>query len=142
MYGAYEVETFVRNGKEVPRSAMDKARWDKVAIQSRLGATGSGSLHVRQLDDYPGRSFQFRLDLKHDPAKKELLLTRAGGRDPRTLTYIMQDADHLELSGTLQQGAVQMRLRRLDLSQFRLTKQRLHLMQPNAPGKPDWATGW
>jgi hypothetical protein len=135
MAGAYDVETFIRNGQEVPLAAKDRSRWEKVIIDNASG----GALNVRQLDSEPSRSFQFRLRLEHDAAKKLLLTTRPSNNQRMTLAYAIPDPEHLELSGTLQQGNVWMRLRKIDVSQFRLTKRRLHLVQPNALGKPDWA---
>ena len=108
LYGLYEVETFVRNGAELPPLTTDVTRWRKFVVQF------PGNLALRMMDDSP-RFYQ----MKVDEAQNRITLS-AGTREAGALTYSRPDADHLTLQGTLHDQKVDIRMRKIDASKFLL----------------------
>jgi hypothetical protein len=111
LYGAYNVETFTRNGLEL---GTDKTRWRKIVLESPTGAT------VRTMDDTV-----INFGAKYDAAKQILALTQMKTQ-PSTLAWTTPDADHVVLSGKLGQNTVAIILRRIDPKSFLLLNRGYH----------------
>jgi uncharacterized membrane protein YphA (DoxX/SURF4 family) len=116
IYGLYEVETFARNGQELPPLTTDKTRWKKVAIQYPT------YLGIRMMDDSPkGYSAEY------DAAKNTVALTEAANKSNKSvLTYSIPDADHLALAGSLGSDTLTIRLHKVDASKFLLVNRGFH----------------
>jgi len=116
LYGLYDVETFTRNGQELPPLTTDATRWKKVAIQS------SGYLGVRMMDDKP-KGFQ----VDYDEKKSTVALGAPGSKDPKSVfAYSRPDPDHVLLQGALAGDTFSVRLRKIDTSRFLLTNRGFH----------------
>jgi uncharacterized membrane protein YphA (DoxX/SURF4 family) len=117
IYGSFEVEEFVRNGRTVPPLLTDASRW------RRLTALYPQLLSVRWMDDTPHR---YRSE--YVPAKRSVVLSpfEAGKSRQGAFTYAFPDKDHLVLQGTLLADAITVRLRRIDPSRFRLVSRGFH----------------
>ena len=116
--GAFEVETFTRDGREVPPLVGDATRWQRVSFfGNKLG---------RALTmDRSTRVVFFHAD---DLASHTTTLTKRA--DPPvplgTLHYAEQDAATLTLSGTLEGAPVEIRLKKIDTSKMPLLSRGFH----------------
>jgi uncharacterized membrane protein YphA (DoxX/SURF4 family) len=116
LYGIWEVETFTRNGREVPPLVTDTTRW------RRLIADFPGSIAVKTMDDKI-RSYGA------DYSKTGNTLTLFEGADRSKgykLVYTRVDPEHLLLNGTMGGDALSLRLRRVDVSKFLLLNRGFH----------------
>ena len=116
LYGLYDVESFTRNGQELPPLLTEAARWKKVMIQypSYFG--------VRMMDDSPkGYSAEY------DAAKKTVTLSEGADKSRKgVLVYSRPDADHVMLQGSLGADTLSIRLREMDTSRFLLVNRGFH----------------
>jgi hypothetical protein len=104
--GAYEVESFVENGTEVPLSV--ETRWRKVGI-------GRARLVVLRMDDSRDR---YRLE--HDSNKKILALWPDTSAVHDTLGYAWSDSIHVAVTGVFRGDSIQVHLRKMAPSSFLL----------------------
>jgi len=98
-YGIYDVERFVRDGKEVPPLATDSGRW------RTLMASYPALIQIKMMDDVI--SF---FQAKYEAGDSVSLRGAATG----TLMYSRPDADHLMLTGKLGTEALEVKLVRVD----------------------------
>jgi len=110
LHGLYEVESFSRNGAELPPLTTDKTRWSKLIVDGPAGWS------VRLMDESP-----LALATTYDDAAHTVTLTKAG-----SVSYSQPDPNHLLLHGTLNDAAIDIRLRRIDPSQFLLKNRGFH----------------
>jgi uncharacterized membrane protein YphA (DoxX/SURF4 family) len=110
LYGLYEVETFTRNGQELPPLLTNSTRWRKVAM------TWPEYLSVRMMDDSVSG-----YGAAYDTIKNTLTL-----KDKDVLAWSRPDSEHLVLDGKLGSDAVVMRLKKVDTSKFLLTSRGFH----------------
>jgi uncharacterized membrane protein YphA (DoxX/SURF4 family) len=116
IYGSYEVEEFVRNGRTVPPLLTDASRW------RRLTSLYPQMLSVRWMDD---TSHRYRPE--YVPAKHSVALSPFEGKGRQgAFTYAFPDKDHVVLQGTLLADTLTVRLRRLETRQFRLVSRGFH----------------
>jgi len=116
LYGLYEVESFVRNGQELPPLITDATRWRKVAVQSQT------AFNIKMMDDSIAN-----FGTEYDAAKNTVSLTAGSDKNRKyPLAWSRPDADHLVLQGTLAQDALSVRLRKIDTSTFRLLNRGYH----------------
>ncbi len=112
IYGIYDVESFVRDGKEVPPLTTDR-RWRTFI------ATYPTSIQVKMIDDSTAL-----YGAKYDTAGQSFTLT---GSATGTLHYAKPDADHLILDGKLDSNAVVVKLAQVDpASRFLLMSRGFH----------------
>jgi hypothetical protein len=111
LYGAYDVESYVRNGQEV---GLEPARPRKVAIDS------AAMVAVRTMDDTV-----VRYGSKYDEPHSTITLTQ-GKSAPSTLTYSRPDAEHVVLAGTLGADKISARLKKIDQKKFLLLSRGFH----------------
>jgi hypothetical protein len=110
LYGAYEVEQFLRNGQTVP-DFRDLTRWQRLIVTSPKELTVS-------LVNGSRRSFSTAY------AGQSVVLSPPQG----ALTYARPDPEHLLLQGTLGGDALRLTLRRIDGSQYLLVSRKLHVI--------------
>lgn len=96
-YGAYEVESFLRDGAAVPQVYGDAQAWRSLALERQSGALRFGD----------GRRTRFSL-----PPKNGAIELDDGGH-PTTLTMATPDATHVLLRGRWQGADVVVTLRRV-----------------------------
>lgn len=139
--GLFDVESFVRNGQEVPPITTEITRWQKMSIDRAWTEKGDGYVHVRTMEDRPNQLTRFQFRLKYDMAKSTIILVgrNRAGAVRNTFTYSLPDADHVLLDGNIDKDAVSMRLRKIDVSQYLLAKRHFRWVQPNLLGRPDWS---
>jgi uncharacterized membrane protein YphA (DoxX/SURF4 family) len=112
LYGLYQVESFIRNGKEVPPLITDASRWKTVVAQN------AAIIRVRMMDDTL-RNFA----AQYDSSSSAVTLT---GVSKIILTYSRPDANHVVLTGTLESDPLEIRMRRRDPSEFLLVNRGFH----------------
>lgn len=118
--GVYDVETFTRNGTALPLG--DNSRWTALAFDATWSGVAGGSLHLR-MTGLPANTRNF--DLQYDPAVRRITLTGHFDRSVGgTMTYASVDQEHVQLDGTLGDDRLSVRLRKVDVSQFRLVKRK------------------
>jgi hypothetical protein len=116
VYGIWEVETFMRNGHEVPPLVTDATRW------RRLIADFPGSIAVKTMDDKL-RSY----GAEYSKTGNTLTLFEGADRSKGyKLACTRSDPDHLALDGTIGSDALSLRLRRIDVSKFLLLSRGFH----------------
>jgi hypothetical protein len=115
LYGIYDVEDFVQNGKDLPPLTTDANRWNKVIIES------PNHIFVRMMDD----SIK-RFGSVIDPTKNSLALSTGKQKQQYVLSYTHPDNDHLILQGVLMNDTIVVRLRRFDESNFPLVSTGFH----------------
>ncbi len=112
LYGIYSVETFTRNGQEVPPLATDTERW-KTMI-----AAFPTFIQVETMDGIR-RGFQ----TKYDSSLETVTL---GTGINATFAYSRPDASHVVLKGNLAGHAVTIVMRRKDSQEFLLVNRGFH----------------
>ena len=112
LYGLYQVESFKRSGKEVPPLITDASRWKTVVAQN------GAFIQVRMMDDTL-RGFASQ----YDASASTVTLTAIS---KMILTYSRPDADHVVLTGTLENAPLEIRMRRRDPSEFLLVNRGFH----------------
>ena len=104
-YGAWEVESFVRNGETLPPLTTDAHRWQRVIINKR------GGLGLRRMN---GARASYQLTT--DPAQHTLTLVADPLAAPVTLAVTELADDQIELTGQIDDQLVTARLRKMDES--------------------------
>jgi hypothetical protein len=115
LYGLWNVEGFVYDGKERPPFWTDAIRWQRVVFDNP---------HVLAVLTRDARQ---RFQFDPDPGAHRLLLEKAG--DPRwssQLSYRRLAPDLLAVEGTFDGHAIQARLRRTEVPRFRLLNRGFH----------------
>jgi hypothetical protein len=110
LYGLYAVETFSRNGQELPPLITDSSRWKKVSIQH------PGKLGIRLMDD----SIKYYNALYGKSTNVVALWDDGEKAHTNVLAYSWVDADHVVLQGDLGTNALSVHLHRIDVSKFPL----------------------
>jgi hypothetical protein len=111
LYGAWDVESFTRNGKE---EGFVPTRWRKVAVDIPTFLT------IRMMDDTVKRFAS-----KYDDAHGSVALT-FGKAAPSNLTYTRPDADHVMLAGEMGGDRLSVRLKKIDEKSFFLLNRDFH----------------
>jgi hypothetical protein len=124
VYGIFEVEGFVRNGRELPPAATDGSRWRKVVLQTPTGAvvqlmTDAGLFYGTK---YNVNSHTLALlgEMPYRNGKWGLMDKSKTG----SFIYSQPDKDHLVLNGTLGADLLSIHLARIDLAEFPLLRER------------------
>lgn len=116
LYGLYDVETFTRNGRDVPPLTTDRDRWKRVIVQLPT------ALSVRMMDDSPAA-----YNADYNAAKDTVTLTRASEKNQAgTLIYSRPDADRVLLEGKLSGDMLTIKLREVDTTKFLLVNRGFH----------------
>jgi uncharacterized membrane protein YphA (DoxX/SURF4 family) len=116
LYGLYEVESFTRNGQDVPPIITDATRWKRLIVQS------PASLSVRLMNDAP-RPYS----TEYDSSGNRVTLFAATDKDKRyVFDYSRPDPDHVVLQGTLANDSLSVKLRKIDTSKFLLVSRGFH----------------
>ncbi|MFP2926814.1 DoxX family protein [Pyxidicoccus sp. 3LG] len=120
LFGLYEVESFTRDGQVLPPLLGDTTRWRYAAVNQR------GRLTVRLMDDTVKR-----FSLKDDAVKGTVTLTEGGGDTEKksVLALSRPDPEHVVFQGPFQDGTVEVRLKKVDLSKFLLVSRGLNWIQ-------------
>jgi hypothetical protein len=106
LYGLYDVESFQRNGQEIPPLLTDTSRWKRVILQIPTSAS------VVRMDD-SARGFA----AEYDTGNHRLTLTSQGTTKQQVVyQYSQPDPDHVVLDG----DSLVVRLKRVDTSKFLL----------------------
>jgi hypothetical protein len=121
LYGVYEVESFSRNGQEVPPLVTDTTRWRSAYTQSPT------SFAFMRMDSSWDWYFA-----KFDNAAHMVLLERTNRREIGNLTYLRPDPAHVRLEGKLMGEPVSILLRS-DPSKTRLMNDRFHWIHETPP---------
>ena len=116
LYGLYDVESFTRNGQELPPLITDPARWKKVFIQH------ARFLGIQMMDDSPKY-----YNSEYDAAKHTIALSQAADKShTNVLSYAWLDADHVVLQGDLGTNTLSVHMRKIDMSKFLLVNRGFH----------------
>jgi hypothetical protein len=124
--GVYDVETFVRGGREVPPLLTDDTRWRRVVIQ--------GDRDEPHVAVWSMRDTRRRLTGADDAEHHTLSLDAHDSAAPTTWTYATPDADHLVLTGRTGDEAIEVRLCRTDDPSQRLARGGFHWLRERAFG--------
>lgn len=103
------METFTRNGQEVPPLTTEAARWRKVVIEF------PGMVNVKMMNDTIRG-----LPAEYDPNKNIVKL------DKSPFVWTHPDAGHLVLEGKLGSDDLKVRLKSVDPSKFLLLSRGFH----------------
>jgi uncharacterized membrane protein YphA (DoxX/SURF4 family) len=119
-YGLYTVESFTRDGQVLPPLVGDTTRWRYVGINR------FGRVSVRMMDDTVKR-----FSLQDDTVKGTVTLSEGRGPTEKksVLTSSQPDAEHWVLQGPFQDGTVEIRLKKVDESQFLLVSRGFNWIQ-------------
>jgi uncharacterized membrane protein YphA (DoxX/SURF4 family) len=116
IYGLYQVQQFVLNGREIPPLITDGARWRTMIAEF------PGFITVKMMNDSL-RGYQARFDA----AKSDLTLSEPNQKAKTySLHYARPGADQLTLEGDIADGRVSIRLRKIDASKFLLMSRGFH----------------
>ena len=116
LYGLYDVESFSRNGQELPPLITDAVRWKRVAIEY------PAYIGIQLMDDSPKG-----YPAEYDAAKKTIALSEtADNKRKSVMTYSRPDANHTVLEGSLGSDTISVRLRKIDPSKFLLVSRGFH----------------
>jgi uncharacterized membrane protein YphA (DoxX/SURF4 family) len=134
LYGAYDVETFVRNDTIIPPLVTDSTRWRRLTVDFRWNRSVDGAGSIISMQDTVLLPFLFRIDTLSSALT--FISLRDSTRQARW-SYLRQDSNHLVLTGPdlarLLRGrgpagairdSVQVTLRRRDLSATPLLRPR------------------
>ena len=118
--GLYEVESFTREGEDVPPLLTDTTRWRRMWIRGE-------NLVVQRMNDK-----KERFGCKDDAEKHTVTLTSSNtgddGAEPAKIVmrYTRPDDSHLTLDGTLEKDVLTVRLRKVDDSSRPLINRGFH----------------
>ncbi|MCK8498788.1 hypothetical protein [Myxococcus fulvus] len=118
--GLYKVESFTRDGQELPPLLTDPHRWRAVSV-------GRNVVAARLMNDVR-RYFP----VKEGEAGKSILLMSGRGDDAKpvaTLKRESPDAEHFVLEGEVDGAKVHVRLKPVDISNFELRGRGFHWVQ-------------
>jgi len=114
LYGVYDVDAFVRDGRDVLPLTTDETRWKKVILQ-----TPTGVVVQVMTDAWPWPWYR----AAYDQDKKTLSLFDVQTRKPRGgFAYSQVDNDHVILDGTLDGQPLLVHLSRLDVASLPLLR--------------------
>jgi hypothetical protein len=116
LYGLYAVETFSRNGQELPPLITDASRWKKVCIQH------PDVLGIRLMDD----SAKYYNAQYYAATNAVALWERGEKSQTNVLAYSWIDADQVVLQGELGTNALSIHLHRIDMSKILLVNRGFH----------------
>ena len=114
-FGAYEVETFVRDGDTLPPLLTDGTRWRAAAVDSH------SVLMIIKMD-----SKRLGYMMKEDPEKKTFTHSGGLGTPEFVLSYAEPDPEHLVLEGPLDGASLNVRLRKINPASFLLVNRSFH----------------
>ena len=117
LVGAYQVESFVRAGVDVPPLTTDKTRWRRVFI---LVFDKQMGMAVRLMNDE-----RTGFELEHDPAKSTLTLSLPSG-EKAEMAYTKPDPERLVLTGSYMNETLSVDLRKIDESKLPLNSRGFH----------------
>jgi hypothetical protein len=141
-YGVLEVESFVRNGHEVPPSSTEP-RWKNMSFDRSSIGRGPAEVHIRTMDEPPNQWTIFWLQMEWNPATNGMtLISRnpfTGKTERYPFTYQLPDSDDVLLDGQFRGDHLSIRLRKMDTSQYFLAKRRFRWVHPNALWRPRWS---
>lgn len=135
IYGLYEVETFTRDGQDLPPVTTDSTRWRKFIADTPVNVT------ISMMDDklanyksaYDGSKNTLTLSPitpcdfpSGAPLSREARGCPADEARKSTLTYSRPDPGHLTLKGTFEGAPLSVQLRRIDESKFLLLSRGFH----------------
>ncbi len=131
LYGLYDVESFSRNGKEVPPLLTEPLRWRQMMVQSQLGITVRfmDDSRITYLTDYKGPARTVNLSLSSDNMPNPMQNRPSDAAHPPAkypLTYSWTDGEHLVLEGKLLDDVISVRLRKRRVSEFPLFNRGFH----------------
>lgn len=112
LYGAYDVEAFVKDGEEVVPLTTAKGCWRRVAVNE------SEWIVFHTDDSLTGWGFEY-----NESTNK---LTFSEGDRSFVLDVTRPDPDHVVLEGPLGKSRVTVRLRRIDFSRMELQRRGFH----------------
>lgn len=120
LYGLYEVEEFVRRGEVVASATTEANRWRKVVFDADRPTT---SYMFIELMDESSQSF----DTRYDSVKNSVTLSTSNDSDRKdVLSYSQPDTDHVILQGAVRQEPLVIKMRRVDVSKYRLLRREFH----------------
>lgn len=117
LYGIWEVEEMIVDGKVRPPLLTDEERWRRVVVEE------SGYLGIQRMKDRRAGFYE----LKQDSAKKTLTLQDQ--RDPKgkyVLSYRRPKPEILVMEGAFKDQKIRTRFRRVDDSEFLLISRGFH----------------
>src|SRR5579871_886900 len=116
LYGMYDVESFTRNGQELPPLVTDASRWRKLVVQFPT------VLNIKMMDDSI-----ITYGTQYDASNSTVQLTAATTKITRyPFSWSRPDPDHLTLQGKLASGELTVRLRKIDPMSYRLLSRGYH----------------
>ncbi|MCY1000667.1 hypothetical protein OWM54_26320 [Myxococcus sp. MISCRS1] len=118
--GLYKVESFTRDGQELPPLLTDPHRWRAVSV-------GRNVVAARLMNDVR-RYFP----VKEGEAGKSILLMSGRGDDAKPVATLQRetpDAEHFVLEGEVDGAKVHVRLNQVDISNFELRGRGFHWVQ-------------
>lgn len=113
LYGAYDVETFAKNGEIVAPLLTEKGRWRRVAVNNFMWAAF--------LMDDTSRRYRMKYDAE---AGKVTLLQ--GDDKEYALTLTRPDPDHVQVEGALEGDKISVTLKKIDLTAMPLVSRGFH----------------
>lgn len=127
--GHWAVTSFHRDGREVPDSFAEPARWTRIRFQRyndklwfrwRLTGNAYGDLYDAVVDD---QAHTIRLTFDKDLASGK---SPPPGLETVTLTYVRHDDGRLQIDGQVGKDSVSMQLERIDTSKALLVTRGFH----------------
>jgi hypothetical protein len=95
-FGAYDVETFIRNGDSIPPLLSDVRRWRRMFVNDRANPYADADGQIQLMPDTL-RAFFFQID---STAGTLMMWRRGDTKNKNQWTYSQPDAQHLILTGT------------------------------------------
>lgn len=112
LYGAYEVETFVKNGQTIPKETERADRWKMLLLER----PGEAAIKM------PNGEYSYPF-ARIDTAKRKMIFsTSKEMTSPSTLDYRLPDSNKLWLKGVLFGDSVEITLKKM---RFELTERKL-----------------
>lgn len=113
LYGAYEVEAFIRNGVTIEPVLSEATRWRRLTVNNFMWS-------AFLMDDTPRR-----YAMEHDEAAGKVTL-KEGPEKQYVVTVARPDPDHLRIEGKIGDDQLEVRLKKMDLGGLPLTGRGFH----------------
>jgi uncharacterized membrane protein YphA (DoxX/SURF4 family) len=115
IYGIYEVEEFIRDGRTVPPLLTEASRWRRLTSRYSLG------MAVRTMDDAVRR---YRLEFA--PGRRVAFFGGEPEAKQGAFAWSAPDKDHVVLEGLMLKDALTVKLRRVDETKLLLLSRGFH----------------
>jgi hypothetical protein len=124
LYGIYNIESFIKNKDTLPPLTTDTIRWRRMIVNWT-------EVNVQLMND-SSRKYIFKTDTV---TKTIEMFSRKDTINKYFLTYALPDTAHLVMWGKFKDDSIYVKMKKVDINNFRLVNWRIHWLRNKSTGK-------